>query len=416
MNERKIVVICMPLGDSIRGDVLTNFLSILNENVNKYDLRLVFSKRFPLDANRNELVEKALEHNPDYLWFIDSDMLVPPNALDNLINTNKDIVGALCFQRKPPYRPVVCVMKNGKYKLLDYIKLNQIIEVDIVGFGCVLVKRNVFDKLKEGGCNTFFQFKNINSDVTEQLNEDMTFCENARKYGFKIYSNTSVICKHFGEIWVDENISYLLLQGRIPKENINTSEYWDSVWESERLETWRTYKEKFDKIIQALNTIDKDKIRIADIGCGVGVLLRRIIKEIPNTEIYGIDISKKAIDLFKRTEPRFQGFVGNFPVINPFKEKYFDVVIATEFIEHVSDEHLHKFLIESKKILKDGGLFICSTPNNCMPKNVCAEHEQDFTEEELNKLLKQYYAKVAIENVKCKTRDKEYDFLLAFCQ
>ena len=219
MNEKKRVSICIPLTDNIKSDFLLNFLNIINENVTKYDIKLVFTKRFPLDAARNELVEKALIDNPDYLWFIDSDMLIPPNTLDHLVATNKDVISALYFQRKPPYRPVVCMMKDGKYRLLDYVKLNSLLEVDIVGFGCVLVKRKVFEKLKEKGYDTFFDFKNIQSDVTEQLNEDMTFCENARKQGFKVFLNTSVICIHIGEILVDEKISYLLLEKRgIPKE------------------------------------------------------------------------------------------------------------------------------------------------------------------------------------------------------
>ncbi|NIM46670.1 MAG: hypothetical protein GTN40_00725 [Candidatus Aenigmarchaeota archaeon] len=219
MNNKKRVSLCIPLTNTINSDFFLNFLNIINENITKYDIRLVFSKRFPLDAARNELVEKALLENPDYLWFIDSDMLIPPNTLDNLFAKDKDIISALYFQRKPPYRPVVCMKnKEGKYKLLDFVKLNALHEVDIVGFGCVLVKKEVFEKLKERGYNTFFEFKNIHTDIVEQLNEDMTFCENAKKEGFKVFLDTSIVCKHIGEIIVDEKISYLLLEKRIQKE------------------------------------------------------------------------------------------------------------------------------------------------------------------------------------------------------
>ena len=50
-------------------------------------------------------------------------------------------------------------------------------------------------------------------------------------------------------------------------------------------------------------------------------MLRRIIKEVPKSEIYGIDISKKAVDLCKKIEPRFHGHVGNFIFTNPFVRK-----------------------------------------------------------------------------------------------
>jgi hypothetical protein len=149
-------------------------------------------------------------------------MLIPPTTLENLIAADKDIISALYFQRKPPYRPVVCMMKKDEgYRLLDFVKLNTILDVDIVGFGCVLIKREVFEKLKERNYSTFFNFKNISSEAEEQLNEDMTFCENARKEGFKIHLDTSIVCKHIGEILVDENISYLLLENRMSKDHPN---------------------------------------------------------------------------------------------------------------------------------------------------------------------------------------------------
>ena len=212
------VSICIPLLDRVHSDFMLSFIGVLSENLPKYDLRLVFSKRFPLDAARNELVEKALLDDPDYLWFIDSDMIIPPGALDALIKSDKDIVSALYYQRKPPFRPVVCMMKDGKYRMLDMVKLNSIFEVDIVGFGCVLVRKGVVEKMKSSNHGIYFDFKNKGGDVTEQLNEDMVFCENARKLGFKVFLDSRVICKHIGEIYVDENLSHLLLQERMKNQ------------------------------------------------------------------------------------------------------------------------------------------------------------------------------------------------------
>lgn len=45
----------------------------------------------------------------------------------------------------------------------------------------------------------------------------------------------------------------------------------------------------------------------------------------------------------------------------PFKKSSFDVVTSLDTIEHVKE--WEQFLAECKRVLKPGGLFICSTPN-----------------------------------------------------
>jgi SAM-dependent methyltransferase len=57
------------------------------------------------------------------------------------------------------------------------------------------------------------------------------------------------------------------------------------------------------------------------------------------------------IDLFDAERDRF-----------PYKDGYFDLVVASEIIEHMVFDPMH-LLVESRRVLRDGGHLLLSTPN-----------------------------------------------------
>lgn len=72
--------------------------------------------------------------------------------------------------------------------------------------------------------------------------------------------------------------------------NINTKEYWDSIWQQEGLDTWRELPILSENILSVMPVNSK----VLDVACGVGKLLK-LIQEEKNTAVYGLDISNVAI-------------------------------------------------------------------------------------------------------------------------
>jgi GT2 family glycosyltransferase len=215
----KRIAICVPVVEQVSTEFLGSFLNVIFGNMKKYEFVVSFSVLQPIDLARNELIERALKHNSDYIWFIDSDMILEEGILDNLVNMNKDIASALYFMRSPPYKPIVKVIKDEKFFIVDRISLNQILEVDAVGLGCCLIKREVFEKMLEKNDNKpIFEFKKhkLSNNEIEILSEDTAFCFKAKKTGFKIFVNTGLICKHIGKSFIDENFYnfYLNLENK----------------------------------------------------------------------------------------------------------------------------------------------------------------------------------------------------------
>tara|TARA_B100001123_G_C15291794_1_gene1017721 strand:+ start:1531 stop:2274 length:744 start_codon:yes stop_codon:yes gene_type:complete len=128
----------------------------------------------------------------------------------------------------------------------------------------------------------------------------------------------------------------------------------DKIYSNFESEIERTSK-KFTRDI--VDTVKEKKI-LLDIGCGTG-LNANYLKE-KGYEIYGIDVSQIAIDKFN--EKGFKGKIMDISQTLDFKENFFDVVFASEVIEHIS--YTEGFLKEIKRILKPKGILYISTPNS----------------------------------------------------
>jgi len=137
---------------------------------------------------------------------VDADIALPKNInnLKSLIEMNKDIASGLYFMRGEPYDPVFFILKDGKRCVPKPIPRNQIMEIDGVGLGCLLVKREVIEKMIKSN-ELIFEFEQkIVGDEVKGRSEDIFFCEKAKEAGFKIYLNTDLVCGHIGTSIVDE--------------------------------------------------------------------------------------------------------------------------------------------------------------------------------------------------------------------
>jgi GT2 family glycosyltransferase len=155
------------------------------------------SKTVGIDVARNEIIEKA-PADADYVLFLDSDVLVPPDAVLKLMSHGKDIVSGLYFSSNPPFYPHAYKSDGkGKYDhIFDYPK-DSLLEVDAVGAGALLVRKAVFDKIGA----PYFQHAVQKTD----MGEDFYFCKKARESGFKVFCDTSVKCTHMGVSMIGEN-------------------------------------------------------------------------------------------------------------------------------------------------------------------------------------------------------------------
>lgn len=101
--------------------------------------------------------------------------------------------------------------------------------------------------------------------------------------------------------------------------------------------------------------------KILDVGCGRGLLLKKVRKlASPGSEFFGLDISPKLCEIARENNPGATIVCGDAENL-PFDENQFDIVFMTEALEHMLD--FDKALTGVSRVLKPGGTFIVTVPN-----------------------------------------------------
>ncbi|HLB22841.1 MAG TPA: class I SAM-dependent methyltransferase [Dehalococcoidia bacterium] len=100
--------------------------------------------------------------------------------------------------------------------------------------------------------------------------------------------------------------------------------------------------------------------RILDIGCGLGVYVRKF-REFSD-DVCGIDIDAKRLREGAKTTPGLMLAVGEHL---PFPDDSFDVVVLNEVIEHVHDDRAT--MGEAYRVIRPGGRIVIYAPNRLYP-------------------------------------------------
>jgi SAM-dependent methyltransferase len=98
--------------------------------------------------------------------------------------------------------------------------------------------------------------------------------------------------------------------------------------------------------------------RVLDVGCGEGAFCAQL--EAAGAHPVGVDVAERALARARARHPglRFELVGPHGPL--PFDDADFDVVWASEVIEHVADTA--RWLSELRRVLRSGGRLLITTP------------------------------------------------------
>lgn len=158
--------------------------------------------------------------------------------------------------------------------------------------------------------------------------------------------------------------------------------------------TFMSYQEHINRYIFASKFV-KNKI-VLDIACGSGYGSNYLVTYAKR--VIGGDIFKDALIKGKANSEKELEFICLDATNIPFSDNSFDIIVSFETIEHI--KNYKKFLCECRRILKNGGIFICSTPN----KEIVSPgingtsspfHVKEFYSDEFYKLLGEYFVDIS---------------------
>ena len=130
--------------------------------------------------------------------------------------------------------------------------------------------------------------------------------------------------------------------------------YLSTVYDSES-HPYTTYPEKLCKYLYDRFNFNNE-MKLLEVGCGRGEFLRNF-KNL-GLNVYGCDLSDEAKDYLEDFDIKTTD-ADNEPL--PYEDSSIDIIFTKSFIEHLY--YPEKFLGESLRVLKPGGLLLTLTPD-----------------------------------------------------
>lgn len=167
----------------------------------QYDIR----KNYGVDMARNRIAAHAVSGGFDWLLFVDADVILPPDALENLLEHDADVcMGWYLNRHDHGDSQRTCLYAPGSgwsyFKACDLRAKRDggtyTIKAKGGGLGCCLVRVSALDAVKF----PWFEWKDVKFDRStgkvDSCGEDIDFCNKCEQAGIQVYADTRVECEH----------------------------------------------------------------------------------------------------------------------------------------------------------------------------------------------------------------------------
>lgn len=185
------ILIAVPTYETIAPET---FKSIYDVDRCGHDVAFEFVKGYDCPTARNNIAEKAVNGNYDYVLMVDSDVIIPKETLKYFTDPVTNIVLGCC-PRKNSTDGRIELYRPGTFSFTDYFTYGTLPDNDRVvikggGFACAMVDVSIFKLLP------YPWFKYVTYEDGSSLSEDLYFCVQAEKSGFIVEADTRVRCGH----------------------------------------------------------------------------------------------------------------------------------------------------------------------------------------------------------------------------
>lgn len=221
MADTKRVLICVPCMDMVNAQFCQSLATLRRS----CETQIIFQIGSLIYNSRNQLAGLAIKGGYDYTFWLDSDMVFAPETLEYMIEVleekNLDILSGLYFRRQPPFTPVIfseLEINDEGCHWEDNIDIpDSLFEVEGIGFGCVLMRTEIFIEVFNKFGNPFTPLVGVG--------EDLSFCWRARQLGRRIWVDPHILLGHVGYQLVTKQF-YDVYKGKL---NVRDSEAGDAV-------------------------------------------------------------------------------------------------------------------------------------------------------------------------------------------
>jgi len=229
------VAICIPCSGQVEPMVLTSFMRMVNHAASRGVKVNYFGQTTKqlIHTARQNLAKGFIGSDAEWSLWLDSDMILPCDTLTEMLKwanaLDAKFLTGIYHQRQGNYKPLAMlntlknekgeVIKTGKDKYHSFFidipdEIKDAVELDLCGFGCVLIHREVFEKMPQPWFRFLFGDDVPGMKPDQYVSEDFYFCVKARELGYKIYGLPSLNLGHISDPKVITRADYKEAQKR----------------------------------------------------------------------------------------------------------------------------------------------------------------------------------------------------------
>lgn len=193
------ILVAVPTFENIYPDT---FKSIYDLDRGGHEVEFDFVRGYDCATARNNIVFRAQKMDVDYVLMVDNDVVLPQDALVNLLDGEMEVcLGYYAHRNKENgFDGKTSVCRLGEFNYTDQFPVDELrqlreagrykIQIHGGGMGCALIKTNVYSRLK------YPWYDWVNYADKGILSEDLYFCEQCKWNNIPIYTDTRVGCGH----------------------------------------------------------------------------------------------------------------------------------------------------------------------------------------------------------------------------
>jgi len=376
--------ICVPQLDNANGEVSkvthdwAHSMAGIGGGLAVTVLRLSVKNR-EVGQAKEKLVEQALAHNVQWLFFVDDDVLIPPDALMKMIQRWKQddkyqIQNGVYWSKSEPPQPLI--FKGSFEGSYWNWHVGDLIEADAAGAGCTFVSADVFKNMPKPWFSTNYSYDDPRATYDDQLwqleDELNQMVRQKNVLDSKQEKRMSELMESIPSLY--EDMEKMKKEKIIPSSFLNNMQSSGSA--TEDLYFYKKAKEYLglscwvDTSIQCGHqdkrtgrifgirpdfpqakkqheiTTGESKGKLLDVGCG---------EYSPHHGDYDV----VRVDIDPEVKPDILADVRNLPL----PDREFDVVFASHVLEHFGFKWTKNVLKEWIRVLKVGGELQIVVPN-----------------------------------------------------
>jgi glycosyltransferase involved in cell wall biosynthesis len=191
------ILVAVPTAKYIESDTFKSIYDLQRPSNTELEFQCFYG--YNIQQIRNLMASWMLRNQFDWMLNVDSDIIMPNHALTCLLDCQTDtaaISSGIYVQRKPHQKILEVYVPNPvtgghQHMSMEEADPPRVAPVSAVGFGCCLVRRDVYERVGE----PWHEYHNhVNFDKT--VSEDVDFCVKATNLGYQVVAHTGLRLGH----------------------------------------------------------------------------------------------------------------------------------------------------------------------------------------------------------------------------